>query len=72
LLSATFCHMLLTPRMAKADRVKVVMPRLARVRLAPMVRERAPSPFQPLCRGKLDVWGIGGIITLVPCNRPGA
>jgi hypothetical protein len=37
LLSATFRHMLLTPRMAKAARVQVVMPRLARVRLAPMV-----------------------------------
>jgi hypothetical protein len=37
LLSATFCHLLLTPRRAQAARAKVVMPRLAQVRLAPMV-----------------------------------
>jgi hypothetical protein len=37
LLGATFRQMPLTPRMAKAAGVKVVVPRPARVRLAPMV-----------------------------------
>jgi hypothetical protein len=67
LLNASFCHLLLRPSMAQ-----VVMSRLAQVWEAPMVSEGAPCQFLPLSRGELDVWGIGGIITLVPCNRPGA
>jgi len=37
LLSATFCRLLLTPRIAQVTRAKIVMLRLAKVRLAQMV-----------------------------------